>query len=1726
MKLIVSYFRLWFLIGALSVVTASAAPNAIQVLAGDAAAGYPFMRAVHVGGNWGFNLSNVGDGTQVPEEYFQFLDSLQVNWVGISQSLHVTDSMDSNPRLALSGYSVNSFPDSVLRNLIRTFRLRGYKVYLTLAIEDKDSQAAAKPVGRWDFGSPVLPSWDTIHKPENWPWSLTHPQHATFVHDFYANYTAAAVQTARIAEEAGASLFSLGTETNALFRTRPGKGYAGTNYSDNYLTELTAMVGAVRGVFSGLVTYDWHYSDQVYYEPNNTVMWQDLGLDVIGISAYYELSKQYLTTPMSVVETKKAWRQIFDNVLKPLKAANPSRPIVFTEFGYDATVETVTSANFAEPAVTRAFDGTGAGMDDGEVTQRNAYDGLMAVMEENTGTLTGLFGWEYGVATNAQYSAALEKFCPRGKATELVLRDYYTRWSGKARVLNAPVILNQTASATDGSHVPEDGFVGAPYFYKIRTQYEPTYYTVDGLPAWASLDHYLGVISGTPTATGEHSVRLRAYNSAGMSEKITTLVIRPAAQNITIRVDPSSLLNEGPVVTMTADTPQGSSFQWSKDNQIIAGATGRSLSIATANPPTATTYTVTVNDAGGLIINNSVWTSDTWRAPGARMATASLRPQPQYFGYLYGFTLQPFSQWVQAGGRVTFAVDTLTPASAFQWSKDGVAIAGATSRTLTLDNVQGSQAGNYRAHATTSAGAYDSFEATLTVISGVPPLAPVVVTLPAAQTVDAGEAVVLTTEGVGTAPLSYQWRKNGNAIPGATLAALVLNSAQATDAGDYSVSISNSIGAATSAVAHVSVTTGATLPNFVWRNPVPVGGSLFGVVYGKNKFVTTGMGGRVLTSADGATWTQTATLATIGCNGLSYSDTLGLFATVGYSGDIFTSPDAIIWTKRTWTNPTYASLQTIAAGGGAFVAIASNGMFVTSTDGVSWTAHNAPVSGYIRAVAGTAGKFVAVGDNGMIVTSSDAAIWTQIAPPSGYAATSLLSVAYLNNRFIIVGANGAVLTSADGSAWTATATNTSYWLGALSFANGVYCAMASPNFMLRSTDLATWSLATINTNSQFNCIAAGIGLLVTVGYGGEIWTSSDGATWTSHGATGGLLKFNDVDYINSQFVAVGTSGSIYTSSNGAGWTRQTSSTTNSLEALAYGGGLYVVATANGDFLTSPDAVFWSRRTTGDTVANYGVDFGNGRFVSVGANGKVRTSPDGIAWTSVNAGIAATLRSVVAFGSGYVAVGDSGKIYTSPDGTTWTERSSGTTQQLVTVRAIEGRLFAIGGGLTLLTSIDSIAWSAVAQPGAGYNLRDIIKLSDGYYLTSDQGVLVRSSDLNSWTLVGRLANQEVLEAMATGGGKLVIVGGGGSILQSTLVATSAPSQAPHILAQSPSQTIATGGSVTLAVAVTGSGALSYQWRKDGAAINGATGATLTISNAQSSDAGSYVVVVTNSAGSATSTAGTLTVALSRLINLSILTSLVAADDAFTMGFVVGGSSLKPLVIRAVGPSLAPFGVSNTLADPMLELFTGTVKTGENDNWDGSAAVANAMAAVGAFAYLGPTSHDAAAALSVASGSNSVRVSATDHGTGAVLAEIYDATPSGSFNSSSPRLINVSVLKQVGTGFTVGFVVGGTGTKGVLVRAIGPTLGSVFGVPGAVVDPQLTLYSDQTPIATNDNWGGGAALTSAFSSVGAFALSAASRDAAVVASLTPGSYTVQVSGVNGATGLILVEIYELP
>ena len=371
---------------------------------------------------------------------------------------------------------------------------------------------------------------------------------------------------------------------------------------------------------------------------------------------------------------------------------------------------------------------------------------------------------------------------------------------------------------------------------------------------------------------------------------------------------------------------------------------------------------------------------------------------------------------------------------------------------------------------------------------------------------------------------------------------------------------------------------------------------------------------------------------------------------------------------------------------------------------------------------------------------------------------------------------------------------------------------------------------------------------------------------------------------------------------------------------------------------------------------------------------------------------------------------------------------------------------------------------------------------------------------------------------------------------SIVITGGVVAATSITTQPASLVMVSGSTAVFSVVATG--APTYQWLKYGVALAGATNRTLVVP-ATAETVGSYSVVVTDALLSGTSASATLSLAttaeISRLINLSILTNISAADPDFTMGTVLGGtgtSGNKPLLVRAVGPSLAALGVPDTLDDPKLEMFAGAATFATNDNWGGGTALSNAFVQVGAFAYTAGNSRDAALFNAATPARDyTVRVSSGVAGaSGAVIAELYDATAASAFTATTARLINVSVRKQIDAGatLTAGFVIGpsgGTVARTVLVRAIGPGLG-VFGVPGTMPDPKLELFSGANVIAASDNWGGDASLTAAGKAVGAFAIAdLQSKDAMILVTLAPGNYTAQVTG-SGSGGVALVEVYEVP
>jgi hypothetical protein len=270
----------------------------------------------------------------------------------------------------------------------------------------------------------------------------------------------------------------------------------------------------------------------------------------------------------------------------------------------------------------------------------------------------------------------------------------------------------------------------------------------------------------------------------------------------------------------------------------------------------------------------------------------------------------------------------------------------------------------------------------------------------------------------------------------------------------------------------------------------------------------------------------------------------------------------------------------------------------------------------------------------------------------------------------------------------------------------------------------------------------------------------------------------------------------------------------------------------------------------------------------------------------------------------------------------------------------------------------------------------------------------------------------------------------------------------------------------------------------------------------------------------------------LKNISTRGSVGSGANAMVAGFVVAGTAPKQLLVRAAGPTLTALGISGAVAGTQLTVMnSGGAVLAANAGWSSTSANQSVVTAadtkVGAFAFpLG--SADSAIVGSFAPGAYTATVTGAGGDTGIGLVEVWDMDTPAPFTAN--KLVDVATRGDVGTGGAVliaGFIIDGTAPKRLLIRGDGPGLGG-FGVSGFLATPHLQLYSGSTVIRENYSWGQGndpGLIAKAQAEAGAFAFKPGSADSAILIVLNPGSYTVEISGANGATGNSMVEVYEV-
>lgn len=248
----------------------------------------------------------------------------------------------------------------------------------------------------------------------------------------------------------------------------------------------------------------------------------------------------------------------------------------------------------------------------------------------------------------------------------------------------------------------------------------------------------------------------------------------------------------------------------------------------------------------------------------------------------------------------------------------------------------------------------------------------------------------------------------------------------------------------------------------------------------------------------------------------------------------------------------------------------------------------------------------------------------------------------------------------------------------------------------------------------------------------------------------------------------------------------------------------------------------------------------------------------------------------------------------------------------------------------------------------------------------------------------------------------------------------------------------------------------------------------------------------------------------LVNISTRVRTGSGEDSMIGGFILQGTEPKKVLVRGLGPTVP---LTGALSDPVLELYDGAGSlVASNDNW-----ISNLSEIIGS--QLPPWSErESALLVTLNPGAYTAVVSDASGQAGQALVEVYDLAP------EDAQMANISTRGKVGVGDEVmigGFIIAGIEPTEVLLRAIGPSL-ATSGITRPLADPVLELRNSQGElVAINDNW----RLSQQAEIVAADLAPTDDREAAIMETLDPGSYTAIVRGQNNTTGVALVEVFNL-
>lgn len=987
-------------------------------------------------------------------------------------------------------------------------------------------------------------------------------------------------------------------------------------------------------------------------------------------------------------------------------------------------------------------------------------------------------------------------------------------------------------------------------------------------------------------ATTVLQIRATVHDAAGLSSSATVqplTVVRVSAPP----VQPNSPfpLNLGTAVSVSP------TLQW-RSGSPDGGALSFNVRFGTAqNPPAVGTTSQMLFSPGAL----NYLTTYYWQVEATDSVSTNTGPVWSFTTEAITpvtITTQPTNVTLLVTSNAAFSVSaTGTGPLAYQWFFNSTnALAGATNTSLTLTNAQPTNAGNYTVVVTNAAGSVTSTVAVLTVM--VPPT---LMAGPTNVTANALSDVTFSVTAGGTLPFSYQWWKGGVLLGNANGASLTLSAVTTNTAGAYQVVVTNVAGAVTSSVAVLTVN--RLVPGLTWATPSAI---TYGTALGAGQLNATNavpgslayspsagvlpVGPRTLnvvfTPADGSVYTTNAANVTLTVNPApltikadNQSRAFGQanpVLTVSYTGFVNGETNSVLTSQ-----PVVATSATVAS---------PPGNYPITVSGASAVNYAVTHESGILTVTGD-GPAITVQPTNVVVVAGSNAAFNVTATGTGPLAFQW----FFNTTNVLAGATNTTLTLTNvlltsAGNYTLMVTNVA---GSVTSAVAVLTVLVPPSITAQpvsqtvsvgqSVSFTVTATGTAPLNYQWRKDGTNLNGATSATYNlagvqtnqaGSYTVVVSNAAGSVTGAPPAVLSVNAV----STGTVVGWGSNIF---------GESTAPADLSGVTAVAGGVYHAAALKSD----GKVVAWGYNGWGQTNVPTGLNevtaiaAGDGHIAVLKNNGTV------VAWGLNNYGqttIPADLSGVTAIAAGYANT-----VALKGDGTVvaWGYNDHGQTNVPTGLSGVISIKAGAGHTVALKSDGTVVAWgyNSYGQTNVPTGLSNVTAIAAGgehtVALKSDGTVVAWG--YNAWGQTNVPAGLSGVTAIATGSGHTVVIKNDGTVVawgyngygqtdvptglnRATAISagsyyTLAVAVAPPSITSQPNNLVLNMTSnAVFNVAAVGTAPLIYIWRKDGVDLNGATNASLILSNVQTNQAGNYTVVITNAYGSVTSSVALLVV----------------------------------------------------------------------------------------------------------------------------------------------------------------------------------------------------------------------------------------------------------------------------